>query len=71
MNDLKQWFLTGEGHPSGGRQEIFRGTRVLTCSTTWKYFERECVTSKRYASAHFTSLHVVWFSSGRDGSRGL
>jgi len=33
-------------------------------------FERECVPLKRYASANFTPLCVIGFSSGRDGSRG-
>jgi len=32
-------------------------------------FITECVPSKRYGSANFPSLHVFWFSSGRDGSR--
>ena len=31
-------------------------------------FEQECVPFKRYASASFTPLHVISFSSGRDGS---
>ena len=61
---LEQWFLTG------GCKEISMGARPLTCSTTWNAFERECVSSKRYASANFTPLHVIWFSSGRDGSQG-
>jgi len=30
---LEQWFLTG-ARPPGGREEIFRGARALTCSTT-------------------------------------
>jgi len=65
---LYQWFLTGVARPPEGREEIFRGTRALICSTTWKVFERECAPSKRYASAELTSLHVIWFTSGRDGS---
>jgi len=36
----------------GARPQIFRGTRALTCSTTWKVFERECLPSKHYASAN-------------------
>ena len=60
-----------QGFLIGGRKEISRGARALTCSTIWNIFERECVPSKRYASADFTSLHVVWFSSGRVGCRGL
>jgi len=50
---LKQWFLTG------GRQEISRGARALTCSSTWKVFERERVYSKCYASANLTPLDVI------------
>jgi len=55
--------------PSGGTRN-FQGARALTCSTTWNVFERKCVSSKRYASANFTPLHVIWFSSCRDESRG-
>jgi len=50
----------------GGRQEISRGTANPTCSTTYKIFERECVPFKDHASANFTALYVIWFSSGRD-----
>ena len=67
---VNPWFLTGRPRPPRGRQEISRGARALPCATTWKAFERECVLSKRYASANFTPLYVIWFSSGRDGSRG-
>jgi len=28
-----------------------------------------CVPSNSYASANFTPLHFIWFSSGRDGSQ--
>jgi len=69
-NTISQWFLTGRRAPTGGRQEISTGARALTCSTTWKVSERKCVHFKRSASANFTPLHVIWFSSGRDGSRG-
>jgi len=56
---VDQWFLTGEGRvPPGGCEEIFKGVRALTCSTTWKVFERKCAPSKRYASANVTSLLV-------------
>jgi len=50
--------LNRRGRPPGRREEIFRGARSLTCSTTWKVFEQESVPSKRYASANFTSLLV-------------
>ena len=67
---LHQWFLTGGARPLRGGQEISRGARALTCCTTQKMFERECVPFKRYASANFMPPHVViWFSYGRDGSR--
>jgi len=53
-----------------GVQEISWGARALTCSTLWKVFERECVPSKCYASANFTPLHVILFTSDRDGNPG-
>jgi len=48
LHSLKQWFLTG-GAPS-------RGARALTCSTTWKVFERECVL---YTAYHGERVLVV------------
>jgi len=45
LKALKQWFLTEGRAPSGRRQEISKGARALTCSTTWKGFERKCVSS--------------------------
>ena len=65
--------LNREGAPPQGGVKKFSGGREplhALQSTTWKVFERECVPSKGHASAHLTSLHVIWFSSGRDGSRG-
>jgi len=53
-----------------GVQKISGGAQALTCSTSWKVFERECVPSKCYASANVTPLHVILFTSGRDGSPG-
>jgi len=53
----------------GGARPL-RGARALTCSATKKIFERKCVPFKRYASANFTPLHVIWPSTGRDGSGG-
>jgi len=37
---IYQWFLTEASRN-------FQGSRAITCSTTWKVFERECVLSKR------------------------
>jgi len=64
------WKTTSCSSELGGHEEISSGARALPCSTTWKVFEREYVPSKRYASAKFTPLHVVWFSFVRDRSRG-
>jgi len=54
---LDQWFLTGAARPPGGVKR-FPGGANPTCSTTWKVFEQECVTSKRYTSANFPTEHV-------------
>jgi len=45
LKALKQWFLTEGRAPPGRRQEISKGARALTCFTTWKGFERKCVSS--------------------------
>ena len=57
--------------PLGRRQINPRVARALACSTRWKFFQRECVPSKHYAIANFTLLHVICFSSGRDGVKFL
>jgi len=53
----------------GGVKKFLGGHKPVHALQHRKNFEQECALPKVIICANFTPLHVIWFSSGRDGSR--